>query len=49
LIVQNNDDIWDIAKRYHTTEEEILSVNRLEGNVMLTSGQQLIIPKRGRI
>ena len=47
--VQNNDDIWDIAKRYHTTEEEILSVNRLEGNVMLTSGQQLIIPKRGRI
>lgn len=45
--VQNNDDIWDIAKRYHTTEEEILSVNRLENSILLTAGQQLIIPKRG--
>ena len=47
--VQNNDEIWDIAKRYHTTEEEIISVNRLDGNVVLTTGQQLIIPKRGRL
>ena len=43
--VQNNDSMWDIAKRYNTTETEIMEVNRLDENFLLMQGQQLLIPK----
>lgn len=44
--VQSGDELWDIAKRYHTTSEDILDANRLESDVTLSVGQQLLIPKR---
>ena len=44
--VQSGDEMWDIAKRYHTTSEEISSVNKLEPGGKLSPGQQLLIPKR---
>ncbi|MBQ7900977.1 MAG: DUF3794 domain-containing protein [Clostridia bacterium] len=44
--VQNGDEMWDIAKRYHTTADEIVSVNKLDANCTLSVGQQLLIPKR---
>lgn len=44
--VQNGDDMWSIAKRYHTTSSEINSVNNLDENATLSLGQQLLIPKR---
>ena len=44
--VQSGDDMWDIAKRYHTTLDEISSVNKLEPNMAIFPGQQLLIPKR---
>ena len=43
--VQNGDNMWDIAKRYHTTGDEILAVNKLDNDCELSIGQQLIIPK----
>lgn len=43
--VQNGDSMWNIAKRYNTTGEEITAVNKLEKDCTLTAGQQLIIPK----
>lgn len=43
--VQNGDNMWDIAKRYNTTGEEIITVNKLENDFELACGQQLIIPK----
>lgn len=44
--VQNGDSLWDIAKRYHTTESEISSINKLQEGINLSTGQQLLIPKR---
>ena len=44
--VQSGDELWDIAKRYHTTSEDILGTNKLESDVTLGVGQQLLIPKR---
>jgi len=38
--------MWDIAKRYSTTTEEIASINNIECDAVLKNRQQLIIPKR---
>lgn len=46
--VQRNDTLWNIAKKYHTTIQEITAVNDIEDNGMLFQGQQLLIPKRKR-
>ncbi len=42
--VQNNDTLWDIAKRYHTKATYIEELNELSGG-QLKTGQQLLIPK----
>ena len=44
--VQSGDEMWDIAKRYHTTADEIVAVNKLDAGAALSVGQQLLIPKR---
>ncbi len=44
--VQRNDTLWDIAKRYSTTIQEITSINEISENASLAQGYQLIIPKR---
>ncbi len=41
--VQNNDTLWDIAKRYHTKASYIEELNELGG--VLRPGQQILIPK----
>ena len=43
---QAGDNLWDIAKRYHTTVEEIASVNKLDPFTVIDDTQQLLIPKR---
>lgn len=43
---QAGDSLWDIAKRYHTTIEEIASVNKVDPFSELAAAQQLLIPKR---
>lgn len=46
--VQTDDELWDIAKRYHTTSDDIIAANKLEDDAVLSVGQQLLIPKRSR-
>jgi len=41
-----NESLWDIAKRYNTTEAEIASINGIEQSAPLRQRQQLLIPKR---
>ncbi len=41
-----SDTLWDIAKRYNTTIDEIASVNKIDENEKLHNRQQLLIPKR---
>lgn len=43
--VQNGDTLWDIAKRYVTTINELISINNIENQDGLYTGQQLLIPK----
>ena len=43
---EETDTLWDIAKRYHTTTEEIALVNKIDENAALKNRQQLLIPKR---
>lgn len=39
-------DIWDIAKKYNTTSEEIIKVNSLSDSGILPTDGPIIIPKR---
>lgn len=43
-IVQPQDTLWDIARRYHTTEQMIVSTNALKAPVV-TAGEKLMIVK----
>ena len=44
-IVQPEDTLWDIAKRFYTTTEEISSMNALE-NEEISSGTPLLLVKK---
>ena len=42
-IVQLGDSLWNIAKKYNTTIEEIVKLNKIEKPDFIYPGQQLII------
>ena len=42
--VQRNDTLWDIAKKFHTTVENIVTTNELPGEQVKT-GQRLLLVK----
>ncbi len=44
-LVKENDTLWNIAKKYKTTVEDIVSVNNLENPNNLSIGQKLFIPR----
>ena len=44
-IVQENEELWDISKKYHTTMEEIAGINSLKSS-KIKPGNKLIIVKR---
>lgn len=44
-IVQKGDILWDIAKRYNTTIEDILSSNNLDSSYEINVGDKIIIEK----
>ena len=41
-IVRSGDRLWDLAKRYQTTEESIREVNKLENGEIKTGDKILI-------
>lgn len=43
--VKKGDTLWEIAKRYRSTVEEIAGVNNIEDENKIYPGQQLFIPK----
>lgn len=45
-VVQSGDTLWNIAKRYNISVDELKSYNNLSSN-MLSIGQKLIIPETG--
>lgn len=44
-IVKENDTLWDIAKRYHTTTEELIRVNDIIAPENLMPGEKIFIIK----
>lgn len=44
-MVKQGDTLWDIAKKFYTTMEEIISMNSLE-NDRVTLGQPLLLVKK---
>ncbi len=47
-MVQPGDSLWTIAKRYHTTMEDILAVNDIENPDLIYPGQKLLMIKMVR-
>ncbi|MEG0180254.1 MAG: DUF3794 domain-containing protein [Terrisporobacter sp.] len=45
-VCKDGDNLWDIAKRYNTTEEEIAEVNDLRVDEMIKPGKCLILQKK---
>lgn len=43
--VKKGDTLWNIAKKFKTTVQEILNVNEIENENSIVPGQQLFIPK----
>ena len=43
--LQEGETLWDIAKQYRTTAEEILAANELTENSLLEAGRMLLIPR----
>jgi LysM repeat protein len=46
-VVQNGDNLWNIAKHYNTPLDELLAVNDIESTAKLAVGQKLLLLKRG--
>jgi len=44
-LVQNDDTLWNIAKRYNTPLDTLLSTNGIDANAPLTPGQKLLLVK----
>ena len=44
-IVKDGDTIWEIAKKYKTTMQEIINVNNLDNGDEIYIGQKLFIPR----
>jgi LysM repeat protein len=45
-VVQGSDNLWKIAKKYHTTMDALLKMNDLESAEEVKPGMKLIIPGR---
>lgn len=43
--IKPDDTLWEIAKKFYTTEETLVKTNNLSGDNDLIPGQQLLIPK----
>ncbi len=48
-IVQDGDTLWDIAKKYNTTVEEIKMINNIDDSYILNIGDKLMIIKKVNI
>lgn len=48
-IVQKDDTLWKIAKRYYTTVDSLVHINELESVDSVRTGDKLIIPGRALI
>ncbi|MBE6007657.1 MAG: DUF3794 domain-containing protein [Lachnospiraceae bacterium] len=44
--VRKGDTLWDIAKRFNTTVDEILAINRIEEPDIIYPGQRVLVLKR---
>lgn len=44
LVAQEDEDLWDIAKKYHTTEQELIAANGLK-SPKLRAGDKIIVVK----
>ena len=44
-IVKPGDSLWKIAKRFHSTIEDIARVNNIENIDQIKIGEQLFIPR----
>lgn len=48
-VVQHGDTIWKIAKKYHTTIDDLVKLNNMEDPDVIKVGDKLIIPGRAII
>lgn len=48
-MVQPGDTLWEIAKKYHTTEEELFYLNEMDNESELIPGKMCLIPGRAII
>ena len=45
-VCKSGDNLWDIAKKYNTTEEEIAEVNEIKVDEPIKPGKCLILQKK---
>lgn len=45
-VVGEGDTLWDLAKKYNTTMSEIMTLNEMEDDSCMQSGEKILIPGR---
>ena len=45
-VVGEGDTLWDLAKKYNTTVDDLIKINKVEDTEHIEQGQKLIIPGR---
>jgi LysM repeat protein len=45
-VVGNGDTLWDLAKKYNCTVDDLINMNQIENPDNITEGEKLIIPGR---
>ncbi|SHE80818.1 DUF3794 and LysM peptidoglycan-binding domain-containing protein [Clostridium fallax] len=45
-IVQKGDTLWNLAKKYNTTVEDLVNINNIDNPDVIEAGEKLIIPGR---
>lgn len=48
-VIQKGDTLWDLAKKYNTTMDELANINSIENLEGLSAGEKIIIPGRAII
>ncbi|WP_317368475.1 LysM domain-containing protein, partial [uncultured Tyzzerella sp.] len=47
-VVQSGDTLWDLAKKFNTTVDDIVKLNDIENPDLIYPGQKLLILKKIR-
>ena len=44
-VMQPGDTLWDVAKEYHTTVDQVLEINKMNEEEVVSGDMLLVVPR----